>query len=130
MTTIEHSHPLAVCWASIGDTLEMCGFANLGVRTRARLRFASGTRLVVDAPADALDRLRLLTPDHPTLTELAMPTQRHSAHVVDLCFEGDDGTTVDLPLSSLEVEFDAVTGRRGTTTVRNEWIPSTQHATR
>jgi hypothetical protein len=114
MTTIERTDPLAVCWASIGDTLEMCGFANLGVRTRARLRFASGTRLVVDASADALDRLRTLTPTHPTLTEIAMPMSRHSGHVLELCFEDEDGDQVDVPVTSLEVEFDAHTGRRGT----------------
>jgi len=114
MSIIERIDPLAVCWASIGETLEMCGFANLGVRTRARLRFASGTRLVVDATADSLDRLRALTPSHPTLTEIAMPMGRHAVHVLELCFEGDDGELVDVPVTSLEVEFDAATGRRGT----------------
>jgi hypothetical protein len=114
MTTIERTDPLAVCWASIGDRLEMCGFANLGVRTRARLRFASGTRLVVDAPADALDQLRVLTPEHPTLTEIALPTGRHSRHVLELCFEGVDGEIVDVAVSAVDVEFDATTGRRGT----------------
>jgi hypothetical protein len=113
MTTIERTDPLAVCWASIGDTLEMCGFANLGVRTRARLRFASGTRLVIDASTESLERLRLLTPAHPTLTEIAMPMGRHTPHVLELCFEDDDGSTVDVPVTALEVEFDAVTGRRG-----------------